>query len=165
MHLLKIPLVKFSSTLPCCFNELSTRWFREENTIPVILSSYRLVSGQRASLETVPPLRRTKLADIMVVCPGPYPWYQFLHSSVTIQSVSACRYMEHHILVTTEGSFLRSFPAWFSKILTHHYSAPRQFRLCGRSQSFASFYRQRVFLEARTECTEKNPEKARFQVS
>ena len=28
----------------------------------------------------------------MVVCPGPYPWCQFLHSNVTIQSLSACRY-------------------------------------------------------------------------
>ena len=29
----------------------------------------------------------------MVICPGPYPWYQFLHSVVTIQSLSASRYI------------------------------------------------------------------------
>ena len=51
---------------------------------PVIFSSYRLVPGQRASIETVVPssgpaiLRGTKWADIMVNCLGPYPWYQFL---------------------------------------------------------------------------------------
>ena len=32
----------------------------------------------------------------MVVCPGPYPWYQFLHSIVTPQSLTACSYMETH---------------------------------------------------------------------
>ena len=57
MHSLRFPLLKFSSTLPCCFYELSTQWLWEESTIPVIVGSYRLVPGQRASLETVPPAR------------------------------------------------------------------------------------------------------------
>ena len=51
-------------------------------------------TGQRAFFKTVPPPRDrlSSGADIMVVCPGPHPWYQFLHSNVTIQSISACRY-------------------------------------------------------------------------
>ena len=34
---------------------------------------------------------------IMVVCPRLYPWYQFLHSNVAIQSLSACRYNQSYI--------------------------------------------------------------------
>ena len=29
----------------------------------------------------------------MVVCPGPYPWYQFLHPVVAKPTLSACRYI------------------------------------------------------------------------
>ena len=32
------------------------------------------------------------MAGVMVVCPGPYPWYQFFHSIVTSQTLSACGY-------------------------------------------------------------------------
>ena len=95
-------LEKFSSMLPCRFYRLFTQWLREESVIPVTFSRNRLESGQKVSLEKTPPplppavLRRTKRADVMVVCPGPYPWYQFLHSNVTIQSLSTCRYTKGH---------------------------------------------------------------------
>ena len=43
----------------------------------------------------------------MVLCPGPYPWYQFLHSIATSQMLS--RYIEPHFLKTTEGSSWAAF--------------------------------------------------------
>ena len=45
----------------------------------------------------------------MVVCPGPFPSYQFLHSIVTSQTHSACRYIEPYFLATTEESSWEAF--------------------------------------------------------
>ena len=55
----------------------------------VILSSYILDSGRIASCGTVhSPGDRQSLGGRMSWC----PWYQFLHSIVTSQTLSACRY-------------------------------------------------------------------------
>ena len=100
----------------------------------------------------------------MVVCPGPHPLCQFLHSNVSPQTLSACRYMELHFLATTEESSLGSFLAWLLKFLTLWCLAPRLFRLCGRSQSFPSFYRFCVFLAAGTKKAQKTRKKCVFRL-
>ena len=53
----------------------------------------------------------------MVVYPGPCPWYQFLHSIVASQTLSACRYIETHSQAITEGSTLEAFLHSFLKDL------------------------------------------------
>ena len=75
----------------------------------------------------------------MVVYPGKYQWYQLLHSFVTIQLLSACRYMEHHFLATTEGSSLGSFPEWFLKIWHTDVQRQNSFDSVEEVQSFLSF--------------------------
>ena len=77
----------------------------------------------------------------MVVCPGPYPWYQFFHSNVAIPSLSACRYISqkkgkmlqcqcvfYSSKVLILSFFSRAQPSLFSNPLlrrTHFFSSKK----------------------------------------
>ena len=55
----------------------------------------------------------------MVVCPGPYPWYQFLHSIVTSQTPSACRYIDcSKLSFFLFSGFFNEYPPIISLILS-----------------------------------------------
>ena len=101
--------MKFSSKLPCRFNELFRRWLSEKSTINVVFSSYRLVSGQRASLETAsPPPPRDRLSlggqcDLI-------SWL-FLPNHIygTSSSTPVLRYNRSALAVTARGRFCQNY--------------------------------------------------------
>ena len=70
----------------------------------------------------------------MVVCPGPYLWYQFFHSNVTVQSLSACRYMEQQRDRLWDAFLASVIRIWLTGVQRQD-----SFDSAGESQSFASF--------------------------
>ena len=104
----------------------------------VSFSSNRLVSGQRATLETVPPPRdQLSLGgqSELVLWWFVSPLQCFVTNAQRLKKpLHGTSFFGDH-----RGIVFGNLSCMVIKNLAHRCSAPRQFRLCGRRQSFASF--------------------------
>ena len=150
-HLPRFTLVNFSYVRSCCFlRAIDAVVVRRKSTRTVTHGNYRLLSGQRASTEAVPPSRDRQSSGSQMELISWWLVPDLIHG--TSSSAPRSRYnrlawniMEHHFLATTDGSSLGSFLAWVSKIRPTGDQRQDCSDSPGDSHRFASFLNESTY--------------------